>query len=462
MLLNGAYEKRQKGAMMGLYQELGIQDMMSDAELATYLAAIRREWNGKRFGGNPMEKQQAEKKLRQIDVLSSAEARVGNFQRPALVMKTLCAAMDREYSDYRGLEEGIVRSCAQGVFRGEFRSVLVYLSKIGEKDLAEEWVRTLEEFHYPFDQPKRRTQEGAAVRQETQEKPLRKKSSRKTARRRSSGRKSSGKKGTAAGSRAGTVVEAAEEFFYRISRNAKRSFRSMKRGKAPVGFIAAAVTCVVGIILLIGTVNHISTTKKAEAEAKAAAEAAEVAEQEEQAKARKAQEELLAGLQGMENYTLSVNENAAVSYQRAEPASCTASSELVGASGTVYGTVNLSDENLETSWQEGEEGDGIGVTITSVFSSRTNIKAIAFYNGNQISQERLEANNRLADITITVSCEGETYSKQYTLQDTLGEQDLVFDSPVPTESLTIRVDSVYEGSIYQDTVLTGLYFYSGS
>ena len=64
---------------------------------------------------------------------------------------------------------------------------------------------------------------------------------------------------------------------------------------------------------------------------------------------------------------------------------------LVGTTGKSYGTEYLFDGDLETSWQEGEEGDGIGVTLTSAFAARTEVKGIAFWNGNEISQDRFAA-----------------------------------------------------------------------
>lgn len=437
---------------MGLYQELGIRDGMSDAELATYLASIRREWSRRRLSNDPLERQQAEQKLRQIDVLANAEARVGNFPRPALVMKTLCTVMDHGYSDYYGVEDRLVRSCSRCVFRGEFRSVLSCLSEIGEDSLVQEWTKTLTQLRYPFDAPRTRTAQNRADAGSDRRKPEKGVPDKASPDKRTAPKKASDKE----------LSARFTDFFAGASRRIRRFFREMRKRNVPVRLIAALVAGALAVVLVFAAVRHVSVTRKAAAEAKAQEEAAAAAAQEAEAQARKAQEELLAGLAGMANYTLSVNENAAVSYQRADPASCTASSELVGVSGTVYGTANLFDENTETSWQEGEEGDGIGVTITAVFGSRTNLKAIAFYNGNQISQERLEANNRLENITITVECEGESGSQQYTLQDTLGEQDLVFDAPVPAESVTIQIDSVYQGSIYQDTVLTGLYFYTGT
>ena len=63
---------------------------------------------------------------------------------------------------------------------------------------------------------------------------------------------------------------------------------------------------------------------------------------------------------------------------------------------------------------------------------------------------------------MSISCKGQTYSKAYTLNDVMGEQVILFDRVVPMESVVIRIDSVYNGTVYQDTVLSGLAFLTES
>ena len=46
----------------------------------------------------------------------------------------------------------------------------------------------------------------------------------------------------------------------------------------------------------------------------------------------------------------------------------------------------------------------------------------------------------------------------YSCPISFGEQVILFDEPVPMESVVIRIDSVYNGSVYQDTVLSELAF----
>ncbi len=430
---------------MGLYEELGIQDNLSDAELATYLSAVRGEWSQKLGSTNPMERQRAELKLRQIGALENAEARLGSFPKPALVMKTLCAAIDHKYSDYYGLEESLVRSCSMGSFRGEFRSALTYLSKIGEEDLVQEWKESLRALGYEFSEPRERLKskritEETAKRQE--------KSPGKPQRTENAGPGKTGKPNTAG--RTGK----------KSGKPQSRLLRSIRKGKIPVSLIAMLAAVIAAVILLVVVLSNVMAARKAQAEAKAQEEAAAAAAQAEEEAARKAQEELLAGLQGMENYSISTEVDTVSALPSVMPVSCEASSVLVGSSGKEYGTSYLFDQNPETNWQEGEEGDGIGVTITSTFSSKTMVKAITFCNGNEISEDRFRANNRLQEVTITVSCEGESYAKQVRLEDYLGEQNVIFEEAVPAETIVIQIDSVYNGTVYQDTVLTGLDFHS--
>ena len=45
------------------------------------------------------------------------------------------------------------------------------------------------------------------------------------------------------------------------------------------------------------------------------------------------------------------------------------------------------------------------------------------------------------------------------LSDTNGKQDIKLSNPVVTDSITLRIDSVYPGSKYEDTVITEMSLY---
>ena len=167
-------------------------------------------------------------------------------------------------------------------------------------------------------------------------------------------------------------------------------------------------------------------------------------------------------LQGLDNYTLTTGETEISELQSSltatVPSGYTASSVLTTSSGISYAADNLFDSDLTTSWQEGEDDEGIGVTITSTFASGTELSAIIFWSGNETTEDKFNNNNRPAQITISVSAESQSYSAVYTLEDYMGAQAIVFTEPVPVESVVIRIDSVYEGEVYNDTVISELSF----
>ena len=167
-------------------------------------------------------------------------------------------------------------------------------------------------------------------------------------------------------------------------------------------------------------------------------------------------------LQGLDNYTITTDENEVTeltsSLTATVPSSCTASSVLTTSSGISYAADNLFDSDLTTSWQEGEDDEGVGVTITSTFASGTELSAIVIWSGNETTEDKFNNNNRPAQITISVSSDSQSYSAVYTLEDYMGAQAIVFEEPVPVESVVIRIDSVYEGEVYNDTVISELAF----
>lgn len=436
---------------MGLYEILGIQDNWTDAEIATYLSMQRSVWNSRRVSPKESERREADLRVRQIDVLEGAEARLGDFIHPALVIKTLCVAIDNRYSDYYGLEEGLIRSCSLGNFRGEFRSVMGYLNQIGEKDLLRAWKETLEELGVEVPMPRKKRPEEEVRRQERrqQEESSEKREQRagtQQVRRRSS----SGREGEVLNS----ILRAIRRFFRKI----KRAFRRIRWSEIPKRIWAVMAMLLAAVVVLVVLIGRVNTSKRAAAEQKAQEDAAAAASLAAEEQVKQEQEALLTALKGMDNFRLRTDEAEFSTYQGVKPASCNASSVLVGTTGKSYGTEYLFDADLATSWQEGEDGDGVGVSITSIFASKTQVRGIAFWNGNEISQEKFEANNRLKDITVSVGCGGQTWSASYTLQDAMGEQVILFDQPVPMESVVIRIDSVYNGSVYQDTVLSELSF----
>lgn len=310
-----------------------------------------------------------------------------------------------------------------------------------------------------------RTNTAAANRKKQSEQDATAQSERSSRRRTPSGNRRQQQRGASGGSKAprGKTIpwdRKVRRFLRRVKKFFRRLLRRLQRLPLQVWLIAGGVLAAVIVIIIIMSV--VSSTRRNSA---AQEEAVVVAEEEETTEAGEEEEETSAAttleqLQGIEYYTILTDssEVGSLTYTQISPLSCTASSVLTGVSGTVFGTDNLFDNDLTTSWQEGEADDGLGVTITSTFSSGTEIIGIAFWTGNEKAQENFEANNRPQGITVSVSSSSQVYSASYTLEDYMGEQVLLFASAVPVESVVIRIDSVYEGSTYDDTVISELRF----
>lgn len=137
-----------------------------------------------------------------------------------------------------------------------------------------------------------------------------------------------------------------------------------------------------------------------------------------------------------------------------------ASSSLQSSSGTYYGPENLVDGDISTSWQEGVEGYGEGEAIRFSFTEAKNIKTISINAGSWISSERYYANGRPKELTIVFSKEGaDVRSDTVTLEDKMEQQFMILDQEIECDSVYIRIDSVYTGEQYEDTVIAemGLY-----
>ncbi len=153
----------------------------------------------------------------------------------------------------------------------------------------------------------------------------------------------------------------------------------------------------------------------------------------------------------------SVNENELVAVY---PDQAEASSSLTSSSGTYYGPENLIDGDVTTSWQEGAEGYGEGEAIRFSFAEAKSVKTISINAGSWISSERYYANGRPKELAIVFSKDGtDVRSDTVTLEDKMEQQFVVLDEAVECDSIYIRIDSVYTGEQYEDTVIAEMGIY---
>ncbi|MBR2736769.1 MAG: zinc ribbon domain-containing protein [Firmicutes bacterium] len=111
---------------------------------------------------------------------------------------------------------------------------------------------------------------------------------------------------------------------------------------------------------------------------------------------------------------------------------------------------NIMDGKLTTAWVEGVSGYGTGESITLRLSSETLLTSITLHAGYQKSASLYAKNCRPKGITVLFS---DGSSRGFDLQDVNAAQTLSLGQVV-TDSVTVRIDSVYAGTKYQDTCIS--------
>ena len=135
-----------------------------------------------------------------------------------------------------------------------------------------------------------------------------------------------------------------------------------------------------------------------------------------------------------------------------------ASSELPGDDVTsYYGPLNAIDGKSNTAWNEGVDGNGVGEWIELSAPTKQTVSGIRIMGGYDKTQEIYYKNHRPRQVTITFD-NGSTITGE--LSDSYNVvQDMKFDNPVQTRTVRITIDSVYEGSYYDDCCITEIEVY---
>jgi hypothetical protein len=118
-----------------------------------------------------------------------------------------------------------------------------------------------------------------------------------------------------------------------------------------------------------------------------------------------------------------------------------------------YAKENLMDGSYQ-SWCEGAKGDGTGETITINFDKKVIIGSIFIRNGYGNS-DYFQLNNRVK--TLDIISDGKIVTTVSAV-DLNGIDELKFGRLVETDSLTMKIASVYRGTSLEDTCITELAF----
>ena len=107
------------------------------------------------------------------------------------------------------------------------------------------------------------------------------------------------------------------------------------------------------------------------------------------------------------------------------------------------------DGKLETSWQEGVDGDGIGEWVRFNLGSTRTVQYLRLYLGNWRNYDWYRENN--VPKALEIELNGQTWQVEFPYDQE--PHVVVFSAPVETDYVVLRVASVYEGSQYDDTCI---------
>ena len=113
------------------------------------------------------------------------------------------------------------------------------------------------------------------------------------------------------------------------------------------------------------------------------------------------------------------------------------------------------DGDQTSSWQEGRDDAGIGESITGYFDRSYEVKYICLKLGNWRDTTRNKENCRPQTITITT----DEFTQQFVFPDEQREFYIELSKECTLSYLTITIDSVYPGTLYQDTVIADVAIY---
>ncbi len=134
--------------------------------------------------------------------------------------------------------------------------------------------------------------------------------------------------------------------------------------------------------------------------------------------------------------------------------SYSASSVLPASEYGTYVAGNLSDGDWSTAWVEGSSGSGAGqsVTMSRVSGSKASVSCLELVAGYGKSTDIYYKNARPKQVSL-IADSGEVVA-QVTLADSYRVVQSISFPAVSTSSITLRIDSVYEGNKYDDCAIS--------
>ena len=241
-----------------------------------------------------------------------------------------------------------------------------------------------------------------------------------------------------------------------------------KKSKAPLIIVIAVLVAVLlaGVIGFVAY-NRISEKKEEELRQEQLEAEQEQEEQEEkerqeqeekerqeQEEARKAQEEM----EAKENWTAyRISQPATLGDSYKLTVNTASATSVIDQEGHNNSPAMMLDGNLETSWQEGVDGPGIGEQATFYLDRVYEVNYLAFNLGNWRTDDYYRQNNRPQTLKITMN-------GRETVVDFLDEktkQWVAVEEGCDTSQITITIEGIYQGSsdVWDDTCIAEVEIY---
>lgn len=155
------------------------------------------------------------------------------------------------------------------------------------------------------------------------------------------------------------------------------------------------------------------------------------------------------------------NNKENVTYENIHPSYAESSSYLSMDSSNTYGPEYTIDGSNETCWQDGQDGDGIGETLTYYFDSPVTLDKIAVVNGRVNSEDKYYENNRIAEANVYYYLDDENVGEQaISFKDVCSSDPSCFetDKKLECNKVVLEITHAFYGTKYQDLCVTEVLF----
>ena len=115
----------------------------------------------------------------------------------------------------------------------------------------------------------------------------------------------------------------------------------------------------------------------------------------------------------------------------------------------------LFDMKDETSWQEGVDGYGIGEYLSILLDSEHEIRYMGFKLGNWKNMDLYTENARPKTLFISFG----DFQQEITFTGEVKTEWVAFENIAPAKEITIRIEDVFTGTIYDDTCIAEIMIY---